>query len=439
MLRSLLGRRAAPRVLLGIAVVVLCGGASGGGAGLLAVIALFLASAKLAGDLFERLALPAVLGELAAGILIGNLDLVGVGGLEPILADPQLAILARLGVIVLLFQVGLESNLRDMARVGAAAFAVACVGVVVPMVLGYGLHAALVPTMSWHGHLFIGAVLAATSVGITARVFKDLGQIGSPTGRVVLGAAVIDDVLGLIVLAVVAGVVTASATGTGGVGAIDIAIIVGKAFGFLAAAIVLGVAVSRRLYRAASVLKVHGVLLAASLVFCLLVAWLAHLVGLDPIVGAFAAGLVLDETAYRDLATREDKHLEHQLQPIGELLTPVFFVLTGAQVDLGAFANADAIVLAGALTAAAILGKQACSLVAFGPGVHRLSVGLGMIPRGEVGLIFAATGASLRLNGEPVIGPTTYAAIVLMVMVTTMVTPPVLAWSLRRAPPEVAP
>jgi Kef-type K+ transport system membrane component KefB len=439
MLRSLLGRRAAPRVLLGIAVVVLCGGASGGGAGLLAVIALFLASAKLAGDLFERLALPAVLGELAAGILIGNLDLVGVGGLEPILADPQLAILARLGVIVLLFQVGLESNLRDMARVGAAAFVVACVGVVVPMVLGYGLHAALVPTMSWHGHLFIGAVLAATSVGITARVFKDLGQIGSPTGRVVLGAAVIDDVLGLIVLAVVAGVVTASATGTGGVGATDIAIIVGKAFGFLAAAIALGALVSRRLYKAASVLKVHGVLLAASLVFCLLVAWLAHLVGLDPIVGAFAAGLVLDETAYRDLATREDKHLEHQLQPIGELLTPVFFVLTGAQVDLGAFANADAIVLAAALTAAAIVGKQACSLVAFGPGVHRLSVGLGMIPRGEVGLIFAATGASLRLNGEPVIGPTTYAAIVLMVMVTTMVTPPVLAWSLRRAPREAAP
>jgi Kef-type K+ transport system membrane component KefB len=429
-------RRARATIVAGIAIVVLCGGAGGGvDASLLAVIALMLGAAKLAGDVFERLSLPAVLGELFAGIVLGNLDLVGVGGLGPLLADPQLAILAKLGVIVLLFQVGLESNLRDMARVGAAAFLVACVGVVVPMALGYGLHAALVPTMSWHAHIFIGAVLAATSVGITARVFKDLGQIGSPTGRVVLGAAVIDDVLGLIVLAVVAGVVTATATGSGsGVDLAGVAVIVAKAFGFLAAAIVLGVAVSRRLYRAASALKIHGVLLAASLVFCLVVAWLAHLVGLDPIVGAFAAGLVLDETAYRDLATREDKHLEHQLQPIGELVTPVFFVLTGAQVDLGAFANTDALVLAGALTAAAILGKQACSLAAYGPGVHRLSVGLGMIPRGEVGLIFAATGASLRLNGEPVIGATTYAAIVLMVMVTTMVTPPVLAWSLRRAP-----
>jgi Kef-type K+ transport system membrane component KefB len=446
MLRSVLAgsrRRSVPRLAAGLAVILLCGGAGGGvDAALLAVIALILGLAKLAGDLFERLSLPAVLGELFAGIVLGNLDLLGFGGLEPLLADPQLALLAKLGVIVLLFQVGLESNLRDMARVGGAAFLVAAVGVVVPMALGYGLHATLAPAASWHTHLFIGAVLTATSVGITARVFKDLGQIGSPTGRVVLGAAVIDDVLGLIVLAVVAGVVTAAGTSSGGDDGVDvgsIAVIVAKAFGFLAAAIVLGVALSRRLYRAASVLRVRGVLLAASLVFCLIVAWLAHVVGLDPIVGAFAAGLVLDETAYRDLAIREDRPLEHQLQPIGEMVTPVFFVLTGSQVDLGAFANADALVLAVALTFAAIVGKQACALVAFGPGVHRWSVGLGMIPRGEVGLIFAATGAALTLDGEPVIGPTTYAAIVLMVMVTTMVTPPVLAWSLRRAPHDRTP
>ena len=426
-------------VAAGCAVVVLCGGAGGGvDASLLAAIALMIGLAKLAGDGFERLGLPAVLGELFAGIVLGNLDLVGIGALSPVLAEPQLAILAKLGVIVLLFQVGLESNLRDMARVGASAFAVAVVGVALPMALGYGAHSALVPDATWHTHLFIGAVLAATSVGITARVFKDLGQIDSPTGRVVLGAAVIDDVLGLIVLAVVSGVVAGADRGVG-LDPLAIAIIVAKAVGFLVAAVLLGVPASRGVYRAASALRVHGVLLAATLVFCFAVSWLAHVVGLDPIVGAFAAGLVLDEVVYRDLASREDRHLEHQLQPIGELLTPIFFVLTGAQVDLGAFADRDALLLALALTVCAVLGKQACALVAFGPGVHRLSVGLGMIPRGEVGLIFAATGAALTLRGAAVIGPTTYAAIVLMVMITTMVTPPLLAMSLRRAPGQVAP
>jgi Kef-type K+ transport system membrane component KefB len=399
---------------------------------LLAVIALLLGAAKLIGDLFNRVGMPPVLGEIAAGIILGNLRLTGWHGLDFVAGDPQLALLAELGVVLLLFQVGLESNLHQMARVGASAFAVATVGVVVPMGLGFGLHAALAPTATWHVHLFIGAVLSATSVGITARVFKDLGKIDSPTGRVVLGAVVIDDVLGLIVLAVVAGVVKGADSGAalelGG-----IALLVLKAVGFLGAAIVLGRPVSHRLYRAAGVLKIHGVLLASSLIFCFGVAYLADLVGLAPIVGAFAAGLVLDELVYRDLATREDRPLETQLAPIAEVLTPIFFVMTGAQVDLAAFANLDALALAGALTAAAVIGKQACALVAFGDGVDRLSVGLGMIPRGEVGLIFAATGAQLVLHGTAVVSPTTYSAIVLMVMITSMITPPLLAWSLRRA------
>jgi Na+:H+ antiporter len=403
---------------------------------LLAVIALLLGGAKLIGDLFNRAGLPPVLGEIAAGIVIGNLHLSGWHGLDFVASDPQLALLAELGVVLLLFQVGLESNLHQMARVGASAFAVATIGVVVPMGLGFGLHAALAPSSTWHVHLFIGAVLSATSVGITARVFKDLGRIDSPTGRVVLGAAVIDDVLGLVVLAVVAGVVHGADTGD----AIElggIAIIVVKAVGFLGAAVVLGRPVSHRLYRAAGILRVHGVLLAASLIFCFGVAYLANLVGLAPIVGAFAAGLVLDELVYRDLATREDKPLETQLAPVAEVLTPIFFVMTGAQVDLSSFGNVDALVLAGALTFAAVIGKQACALVAFGDGVHRLSVGLGMIPRGEVGLIFAATGSQLVLGGVPVVSPHTYAAIVLMVMVTSMITPPLLAWSLKRDPTRV--
>ena len=402
-------------------------GSSGGDATLLAVIALILAGAKLFGDLFERIGMPAVLGELTAGIVLGNLDLFGVTALEFMATSEQLVFLGELGVILLLFEVGLESNLGQMAKVGVAALVVACVGVILPMALGYGLHAALSPESTWHTHLFIGAVLSATSVGITARVFKDLGKIDSGTGRVVLGAAVIDDVLGLIVLAVVSGIVVGAQTGdtlaTG-----DIVILVVKAFGFLGIAIALGPWVSRRLYRAASFLRVRHVLLAASLAFCLIVAWLAHVVELAPIVGAFAAGLVLDEVVFRDLADREDHRLEERLEPLGQFLTPIFFVLTGAAVDLSVLGDADAVLLSGALIVGAVIGKQACSLVAFGPDVHKLSVGIGMIPRGEVGLIFAAQGAALG-----VVTSTAYAAIVIMVMFTTMLTPPVLAWSLRRA------
>lgn len=422
------------RVTLAVLAVLLLGGSTGGFDPrlLLAMGGLFVA-AKLGGDLMTRLGMPAVLGELAAGIVAGNLDLLGWHGLDFAITDSNLAFLGELGVILLLFQVGLESNMGQMAKVGAAAFVVACVGVVLPMALGYGLHAVLAPDRTWHTHLFIGAVLTATSVGITARVFKDLGQIDSPTGRVVLGAAVIDDVLGLIVLAVVSGVV-AGAEGGGAIGPLAILLIFAKAVGFLAVAIVAGHPVSRRLYRAASVLQVHGVLLAVSLAFCFAVAYGAHAVGLAPIVGAFAAGLVLDEVIFHDHLAKGDRPLETQLEPVGQMLTPVFFILTGARVDLGAFSDTEALTLAAALTAAAIVGKQACALVAFGEGVHRRSVGIGMIPRGEVGLIFAATGANLMLGGTPVIGPTTYAAVVLMVMITTLLTPPLLAWSLKAAP-----
>ncbi|MBZ0231879.1 MAG: cation:proton antiporter [Deltaproteobacteria bacterium] len=402
-------------------------------ANLLIALAVMLGAAKLCGDLFERIGMPAVLGELSAGIAIGNLDLLGWHVLDFAIGDHNLAFLGELGVILLLFQVGLESNMAAMARVGVAAFVVACVGVILPMGLGYGLHAVLAPERTWHAHLFIGAVLAATSVGITARVFKDLGRIDSPTGRVVLGAAVIDDVLGLIVLAVVSGLVEGANSGKS-LDALAVMIIIGKAVGFLAIAIALGPWVSKRLYTAASVLRVHGVLLATSLCVCLAAAWAAHAVGLAPIVGAFAAGLVLDEVMFHDHIAKGDKPLEERLEPLGQFLTPVFFVLTGAHVDLGAFGNTDALAMAGALTVAAIIGKQACSLVAYGEGVNKLSVGLGMIPRGEVGLIFAATGAGLMLDGQPVIPQQTYAAIVLMVMITTLVTPPLLAWSLRRTP-----
>ncbi len=400
---------------------------------LLAAIALMLVVAKLFGDLAGRIALPPVLGELCAGIVIGNLHVTGWHGLDFIAHDPELALLAELGVVLLLFQVGLASSVGQMAQVGVVAFVVATTGVVVDMAVGTGLHALLAPDRPWLAHLYIGAVLSATSVGITARVLADLGKVDSPTGRVVLGAAVIDDVLGLVVLAVVAGLVRGAEAGSS-VDVAGVAWIVVKAVGFLGAALVLGGPLSRRLIRAASILRTRGVLLAASLAFCFVIAYLAFEVGLAPIVGAFAAGLVLDEVTYRDLAAREDLRLDTQLAPLGELLTPIFFVITGAQVDLASFGGGGTLILAAALTAAAVIGKQSCGLVAYGKGVHRLSVGIGMVPRGEVGLIFAATGASLVLGGQAVVPPATYAAIVMMVLFTSLLTPPLLAWSLRRAP-----
>jgi Kef-type K+ transport system membrane component KefB len=371
------------RAALAVVAVALLGGADGGvDPRLLLVLGGLLIAAKLGGEAVTRLGMPAVLGELAAGILAGNLGLFGWHGLEFAITDAQLAFLGELGVILLLFQVGLESNLGQMAKVGAAAFAVACVGVALPMALGYGLHAAP-PERTWHTHLFIGAVLTATSVGITARVFKDLGRIDSPTGRVVLGAAVIDDVLGLIVLAVVSGVVTSAERG-GALDALAILAIVGKAAGFLAIAIVAGPPVSRRLYRAASALEVRGVLLAVSLGFCFAVAYGAHAVGLAPIVGAFAAGLILDEVVFHDHLAKGDRPLEVQLEPVGQLLTPVFFVLTGARVDLAAFADRDALALAAALAVAAILGSRRALVVR----PRRIAArSAGHDPRGEVGLI----------------------------------------------------
>ncbi|HUS68629.1 MAG TPA: cation:proton antiporter [Kofleriaceae bacterium] len=399
-------------------------------ASIYAGIALVLVLAKVAGDLFERAGQPAVLGELLAGVALGNVDLLGWRWFEGVAAQPAFQGLAQVGVILLLFVVGLESDLGKMARSGAAAAAVAVVGVIVPMGLGFGVHALLTTGASWHVHLFVGAVLAATSVGITARVLRDLGRLDTPTARVILGAAVIDDVLGLVVLAIVGGVVQGADTGEG-LDALDVLRIVGLAVGFLAGAMLLGRTAATSLFRVVSALQTRGVLLAIALAFCFALAFAAAEVGLHPIVGAFAAGLVLDDVSLRPLEGRDDTGLETQLAPIAGFLVPIFFVATGAAVDLGALTG-DSLVLAGLLTVVAILGKQACSLVAFGDGVDRVSVGVGMIPRGEVGLIFAAVGTTLTIAGVPVVGPSTYAAIILMVMVTTLVTPPALKWSLGR-------
>jgi Kef-type K+ transport system membrane component KefB len=394
-------------------------------------LAIILAAAKLGGDAAERVGQPAVLGELLAGVLVGNLTLVGVDWFRFITANATIGVLAQLGAVILLFEVGLESTVRDMMKVGVRSLAVAVLGVVTPWALGWWVGALLLPQHSVYVHAFLGAALTATSVGITARVLKDLGYARSVEARIILGAAVIDDVLGLVVLAAVAAAIAAADTG-GGLSYGALAIVLGKAIVFLFGALSLGVVFSRRLFSFASRLRGNGVLLATALVFCFTLAWLASVIGLAPIVGAYAAGLILEDLHYRDLMVKEEKKLEELVRPISSLLVPVFFVLMGMRVDLGAFARPEIVVLAAALTVAAVVGKQACALGALGARLDALSVGVGMIPRGEVGLIFANIGLTLVVHGEHVVDSATYSAIVIVVMMTTLITPPALKWSLAR-------
>jgi len=410
---------------------------------LLLALAVILIAAKLGGDLATRLGQPAVLGELAIGVLLGNLHFVGLGGFEHFKTDPMVDMIARLGVIILLFAVGLESTVGQMLAVGLSSLLVATVGVIAPFALGWGVGALLLPEAGPYVHAFLGATLTATSVGITARVLQDLGKTNTPEARIILGAAVIDDVMGLVILAVVGGAITAAASGQP-LSYGSVAVILTKAVLFLVGALVVGMRLSPLLFRFASRLQARGVLLALALSWCFLLSWLAGVIELAPIVGAFAAGLVLERVHYRDFVDRGEHELEELVAPIAAFLVPVFFVVMGMRTDLASFADTRVLGLAAALTFAAVIGKQVCGLAVVGGGVDRITVGLGMIPRGEVGLIFANMGMALVLAGTPIITPPVYSAIVVMVIVTTLVTPPALKWSLGRharfgGPPTGAP
>lgn len=402
------------------------------------------------GGLVERWKQPAVLGELLAGVLLGNLTLLGIEAVEAIKHDPIEAFLAQLGVVILLFQVGLESDVSTMRKVGKAALIVACVGVAAPFALGtLAAGPLLFPDLSWNGYLFLGATLTATSVGITGRVFKDMGRLQTPEAQIILGAAVIDDVIGLVILAVVSAIVT-----TGAVDVLSTLWIIIKAVLFLAGAIVIGQYSARFLGRQLS--RIHtgsGMKLTLALSFCLILSWLAFLIGLAPIVGAFAAGLVLDSVVLKNFADPEindavraavtdsddatrariddvlkrhsKHHLDELIAPIGHLVVPLFFVYTGMQVDVSVLADPHAIMVALVITAVAFAGKLVSGYFA-GP-VDKWLVGWGMAPRGEVGLIFAVVGKQLG-----VVGDEEFSVIVIMVMLTTLLTPVVLAKLIAR-------
>jgi Kef-type K+ transport system membrane component KefB len=379
----------------------------------LGLLVLLLATAKVLGALAQAVGQPAVLGELLAGVLasgsvLGWVDLAD----KAAPANEALELLAELGVVILLFEIGLETDLRKLLQVGGASTAVAVVGVALPFALGYGIcrllgEGGLVPIVA-------GATLTATSVGITARVLTDLGRLQETEGQIILGAAVLDDIIGLVILAVVEGLAQGEQ-----VSALDVARITAVAFGFVVVTVLLGGLVVPPLFRLAQRLQLPGTPTILAVMLALALAWLAHAVGSAAIVGAFAAGLLLARTPHAHEVSRGVAHLGH-------LFVPLFFVYTGAAVDVRVFnpfepANGPTLLVGGLLLVGAVLGKFLAGYAPFWLKARKSVIGVGMVPRGEVGLIFAQMG--LRSG---VFQAALYSAVTFMVMVTTFLAPPLL-------------
>jgi Kef-type K+ transport system membrane component KefB len=396
--------------------------------------AVLLLIAKAGGLLVQRLGQPPVLGELLAGVLLTSLPpfLLGSTGIASIRSDPTLLVWAEVGVLILLFDVGLETNLRLLLRVGWSSLLVAVVGIVAPMLLGWAAAAWLLPDSPTLAHVFVGATLTATSVGITSRVLKDLGVTQSREGQIILGAAVIDDILGLVVLAVVSGAVAAAATGAASFSGIAIAGILLRAVLFLGITVGLGPLLSGPIVRLAARTGQPGILLVFGLVLCFILAYVAELVGLAGIIGAFAAGLLLDPFGKGVRARQEEGTLSELMHPLSALFVPLFFVLMGIQVDVRSFGAPDIMTLGAVLVLCGLAGKLVCAIGVLESGGNRLAVGIGMIPRGEVGLIFAGIGVRLTLEGKPILTQGIFSAIVLMVLVTTVLAPIGLRWAFSR-------
>ena len=411
-------------------------------AGVLLSLVIIYLSSKLGSEIAKRLDFPPVLGELVAGVIVGvsalHLIVFPEGGLtanDSIVMQalslintltPEavtdifssqsevISVLAELGVIVLLFEIGLESDLRQLKEVGIQATVVACVGVVVPFVAGTaGLMTIFgVPAIP---AIFAGAALTATSIGITSKVLSELNQLKSKEGQIIVGAAVIDDVLGIVVLAVVASLAKTGEIDTGNV----IYLIVSSTV-FLFGSIFLGGVFNKFFVKTVETLKTRGNIVIPAFIFAFFMAFLGNAIHLEAILGAFAAGLVLDESDARN-------ELDELVKPIADLLVPIFFVTVGARADLGVLnpavpENRAGLLIAVFLVAVAIVGKLVTGWAVFGqPGINRLAIGVGMIPRGEVGLVFAGIGSASGVLSKPL-----EVSIIIMVILTTFLAPPFL-------------
>jgi Kef-type K+ transport system membrane component KefB len=368
---------------------------------LLSLIVIY-ASARLFGELAARLGQSAVLGELLAGVLVGGSVL---GWMAP---TETLTLMGDIGVMLLLFEIGLESDLQMFLKVGRSAAAVATIGVIAPFALGCGVAVAL--NLTSLQAVFIGATLTATSVAVSARTLGDLGRLKSPEGNIILGAAVLDDILGLVILSVVVGLVQ-----TGTVSWLAAGQAAALAGAFLLGAILLGNRFAHWFGLLVGRMRSRGGVIVSAVTFALALGYAGTLVHLAPLIGAFAAGLVLARTEHQ-------AHIGDAVKPVADVFVPIFFVLVGAAVDLSRLnpfdgRNRTVLLLAGALTAVAMLGKLAAGLGA-GGRTNRWAVGAGMLPRGEVGLIFAGVGLS-----SAVISTAEYGAVLVVVAVTTLLSP----------------
>jgi Kef-type K+ transport system membrane component KefB len=372
-------------------------------------------AAQIGSEIAQRLKLPGVVGEIAAGCAIGP-SLLGWISPEQIATGTPLDVLAEIGVILLLFAVGLETRLEEMKKVGAVAFAVGVVGVLVPF--GMGSVWAHGNGFDWDRSLFVAAAFVATSAGITARVLQELNALQRIESKVILGAAVIDDILAMLLLGVVI-----SLQGGGSVDASHLLVVLAGAAGFIAVIGWGGTRVMR--WNSAWLdkpLGPHSPLMIV-LALCLGLAWLSTRFGLAAIIGAFLAGMIASET-------RQQHTLEKQTAPLLALLTPFFFVVTGSKVDLHELASAEALWMLAVVTAIAVVSKLAGGwLGSLTLGTRSATIiGFGMVPRGEVGIVVATLGLAAGVFDNRI-----YAIIVAMSLLTAMVTPPILAWLLKRS------
>lgn len=388
---------------------------------------------KMGGELAERVGQPAVLGELVGGVILG----ASVLGIVPTATGEPMAelvhLLAEIGVVILLFEVGLETDLDEMFRVGGAAGVVAFVGVAMPFLLGAGYWLFFDPvgdgTLGVYPEgvslgkvaVFVGATLTATSVGITARVLSDLDRMRTPEARTIIGAAVIDDVLGLVMLALVVGLAAGATVTAGGV-----AWTLAKAVGFLVVAVIIGKIVGPHLFDFVDRLRVRGILLVSAFSFALLLAALADISDSAMIIGSFAAGIILSSTNQFDLVVE-------RIEPVADVFTPIFFVSVGAAVNVRLVLpwtddfQTSVLLVGGILTFIAVIGKVVAGFAVPWTKMSAIAIGIGMIPRGEVGLIFADIGRRGGLLSDEV-----FSAILIMVMASTFITPPLLKWIFHR-------
>jgi len=409
-----------------------------------AMLAIVLVAGKI-GNAVERWGVPAVLGELSAGIVLAIMGFYGFGFIDEIRNSEIIAFLASFGALLLLFSIGLESQIKEISKVGLNALFVAIIGVVVPFVLGtYVLGEIFYANESSTAKLFLGASLVATSVGITAAVFRSLNISKTRAAQTVIGAAVIDDVLGLIVLAIVAAIASG-----GDVTGVMVAGLIIKSFAFLFGSVILGVILAGPLSNMFT--KIHtgvGMKVALAISLALIFGYLAELFGLEPIIGAFAAGLFLDDVHFKNfdepevvhdlrklefedskdrekvirvIAKHRESHIEDLVNNIGLIFIPIFFVYTGLQVEIDSLLEPKLYLVALVISVLAILGKLVSGIAAKGGKREKLLVGMSMVPRGEVGLIFAATGKSLGVLSDEM-----FSVIIIVVIITTFVAPPMI-------------